>query len=41
MRDSKHWPRRALRYAYLTLLSSGAAALLVAGISQPAGWWWH
>ncbi len=40
MRDSKHWPIRALRRAYLIVLSTGAAALLVSGITQPA-WYWH
>lgn len=41
MRDSKHWPARAKRRAYLTALSAAAAALLVAGLSQPVSWFWH
>jgi hypothetical protein len=41
MRDSKHWPVRTWRRVYLTVLSAGAAALLVAGISSPASWIWH
>jgi hypothetical protein len=40
MRDSKHWPVRFVRYAYLTVISMGAAALLVAGFSQPNWMWW-
>jgi hypothetical protein len=41
MRDSKHWPMRTLRRAYLIVLSAGAAALLVGGFVQPMTWYWH
>ncbi len=41
MRDSKHWPVRALRRAYLTLLTAGAAAVLVAGFVSPNSMIWH
>jgi hypothetical protein len=41
MRDSKHWPIRALRRTYLVVLSTGVAALVVAGLSLPNGYiWW-
>jgi len=41
MRDSKHWPIRALRHVYLAVLSTGVAALAVAGLAHPNGYiWW-
>jgi hypothetical protein len=40
MRDSKHWPIRALRRTYLALLSTGIA-LAFAGLALPSGYIWH
>jgi hypothetical protein len=40
-RDSKHWPRRALRRAYLLVLPASAATLFVSGLAHPSGWFWH
>jgi hypothetical protein len=41
MRDSKHWPVRALRRVYLTVLTAGAAAILIAGLASPNPFIWH
>ncbi len=41
MRNSKTWPMRAWRRATITILSTGVAAFLFAGLASPSRLIWN